>query len=498
MPQPKPMPTANSDRPRRSSRVQVNIPILVTRVEGGHFSDVCETMVLNAHGCAVRSAVPLDAGAPLHVQLKSGRHTTAQVLNCERLDSGQQAWRLGVSLDRPGNFWGLDPCPEDWSQPGHKTAAEKPATGPGANGAAEAGQSKNEPAVSSPEAVISAPAPAAPRAKAGKADPSHDRLRAVVGEMVRPLQQELAELKGRVRGGGAKGGSFEISLSHIPEEVEEKLRQQLHEQLGAEVLRQTRQQAEEILHSIDGSIQQKVEEMQRQFREQAAGELRAVEQKAQAATQEITSQSQERMRAELAQFEQKSSAAGARIEGRSEELLRQLEQRLSADYEAQRREMQAAHDAVGAESARLREQIGELDERMARVHETVSRTESDLEGRLQRLTKEAVAAARTQLESAVEAILHELGQRNARELDLQLEQAVQRVKSIGSESERSTSEWLKKETGENLQSFEQTIEEMAQHSVEHWRLALARDLEAAFRVLTGQLQVEKTAGRDDD
>jgi len=85
--------------------MQINIPVLVTRVEGGHFSEVCETLALNAHGCAICAPVRLEAGVPLHFQLKSGRHTTAQVVECEPLASDRQQWRLGVSLDRPGNFW---------------------------------------------------------------------------------------------------------------------------------------------------------------------------------------------------------------------------------------------------------------------------------------------------------------------------------------------------------------------------------------------------------
>ena len=48
---------------RRSSRVPVNVPILVTSLEpGSRFSEVCETMVVNAHGCSMRSHVKLDAG----------------------------------------------------------------------------------------------------------------------------------------------------------------------------------------------------------------------------------------------------------------------------------------------------------------------------------------------------------------------------------------------------------------------------------------------------
>jgi hypothetical protein len=55
----------NSNVPavRRSSRVPIALPILVTSLDpGANFSEVCETLVVSAHGCAMRAPVKLDAG----------------------------------------------------------------------------------------------------------------------------------------------------------------------------------------------------------------------------------------------------------------------------------------------------------------------------------------------------------------------------------------------------------------------------------------------------
>src|SRR6266403_1934936 len=83
---------------RRSSRVPVNVPILVTSLEpGARFSEVCETLVVNAHGCSMRSPVKLDAGVVVHFHSKEGRETTAKVVYCQPLDSDRQAWRLGAT-----------------------------------------------------------------------------------------------------------------------------------------------------------------------------------------------------------------------------------------------------------------------------------------------------------------------------------------------------------------------------------------------------------------
>src|SRR6266496_924690 len=99
--------------PRRSSRVPAVMPIRVTSLDGAHFSDVCETLVVNAHGCAIRSRAKFDPGVALHFHSKDGRVTTAQVVSCQPLDS--QNFRLAAKLDHPGNFWGLQSFPNDWT-----------------------------------------------------------------------------------------------------------------------------------------------------------------------------------------------------------------------------------------------------------------------------------------------------------------------------------------------------------------------------------------------
>ena len=100
---------------RRSSRVPFALPIFVTSLEPSiHFSELCETLVVNAHGCAVRSPSKLAAGVPVHIHHKEGRQTTAYVVDCKPLGTDHKTWLVAAQLDQPENFWGLKPCPEDW------------------------------------------------------------------------------------------------------------------------------------------------------------------------------------------------------------------------------------------------------------------------------------------------------------------------------------------------------------------------------------------------
>src|SRR5262249_19633002 len=103
--------------PRRSSRIPTAVQILVTSLEGKHFSDVCETEVVNAHGCAILTRVKLENGVPLHFHSTDGRETTARVVTCQPIGSDQRSWRLRANHDRPDTFWGLKDCPKDWALP---------------------------------------------------------------------------------------------------------------------------------------------------------------------------------------------------------------------------------------------------------------------------------------------------------------------------------------------------------------------------------------------
>src|SRR5207244_10758344 len=91
---------------RRSSRVPATMPVLVTSLDGAHFSEVCETLVVNAHGCAIRSRAKLDAGVQLHFHTKEDRVTTAQVVSCQQIKTDDQNWLLSASVDGPASTVG--------------------------------------------------------------------------------------------------------------------------------------------------------------------------------------------------------------------------------------------------------------------------------------------------------------------------------------------------------------------------------------------------------
>jgi len=439
---------------RRSSRLPITLPILVTSLEPeSGFSEVCETLVVSAHGCAMRSSVKLDAGVPVQFQSKDGRWTMAHIVDCQPMDANQQSWKLGAKLDQPDNFWGLETWPEDWSQvSGAPARAEQP-----------------------------------PR---GKRLPEYARFRAVMAEFVEPLQAEIKELREKLAQASTRRSQFDISLSHIPPEVEEKLLMRLREDLGAQVLRQTRQQSEQVLEAAKEGIGKKITEAHNEFREQMGQDLKAVEQRAQGFSEEITEAVEKHLVSGAERFQQQVLEAGIRLERRSEEFLRGLQQRLSEEHDKYRQEMQRVQAAAGSESSRLQAQNTDLASRMAKLDETARRLESDLDNRLMQMSSDIISGARTQLERALDVVLKELGTRNSQELGEQLDNACEHLKNVQKGIEGSISQLLKTQVAGTLLSFGQTMEELARDSVGRWRHALAKDLSSVANTLGGQFRLD--------
>ncbi|MBV9610087.1 MAG: hypothetical protein JO187_11060, partial [Acidobacteria bacterium] len=94
------------------------IKLLVSSLEPDvQFIEQCETLIVSAHGCAMRASQPLRTGLAVQFRLNGASETTAHIVNCTRLTPDQQQWMVGAKLDSPGNFWGLNPCPKDWLEP---------------------------------------------------------------------------------------------------------------------------------------------------------------------------------------------------------------------------------------------------------------------------------------------------------------------------------------------------------------------------------------------
>ena len=475
------MQRANGADTRRSSRVPMTVPVFVTSLEpSSRFSQMCETLVVNAHGCALRSPLKLDAGVAVQFHSKDGRETIAHVVACQPMGPNQEGWRLGVKLDRPENFWGLQPCPEEWTRlPELPPAAKQKlprAAAPG-NGATH----------QSPGQV-----PASLKGVFDKIEKqlSDDNLKVVLAELIKPMKAEVASLAEKLAKAESKRSKFDVSLTQIPPELEEQLWGRLRQDLGAQAVRLTQEQAAQVLGATNATIEEKVSAAQNDFRQRMTQELKTVEQRAHALAQEITGTVQRHLGAGVDKFQQQVLDAGARLSERGDQLSQAMHHRLGEEHDEYRGEMHKVQATVEARATQLQVQIGDLDSRTGVLDGSVRRLETELDGHLEQLGAKIASRTRADLLEAGGAVLKDLQVQGADQIGKQLDGACGRLRSIQEETEISLAESLKAQIKESMQAFEQTMEELAQHSVGRWRIALARDLNSVATLLGEKIRSE--------
>ena len=103
---------------RRSTRLALSLPVVVTSLDPARrFCEECKTVTINAHGCGVISLESLAVGTAILVDLISEhRSAKAKIVALICLEENQTGFLLGIEFAIPGNFWGIDSPPVDWSQ----------------------------------------------------------------------------------------------------------------------------------------------------------------------------------------------------------------------------------------------------------------------------------------------------------------------------------------------------------------------------------------------
>ena len=466
------------NRVRRSSRIPATIPILVTSLEPGtHFSEVCETLVVSAHGCAMRSRVKLDAGVPLHLHSRDGREATGQVVYCQPIGSNTHTWKLGARLDRPDNFWGLPDYPQDWAAllAAPSAAPVLPEPRPSRAPLASAG-SRND----SAELILD---PAS-------ASPSEDDLKNLIREAVRPLQAEIVALKEKLARQDANRSRFEVSLSSIPPELEQQLEARLHKDLGPKVLNEARQQSADLLRAAQATIEQRTVQAYEGFVKRVGDELHAVEQRAQDIAGHISENVRQQIALGLREFQKKVAEGDDHLRGLTGQLFEFLQQKLQEEHNTRHVELEQVRAAVASESRRLHEHIDYLDGRIRKLDECARSLESGLDARLKQMSDETVSRMRGELESAAESILKELTSRAVETLGNQLDEACGNMKIVQKGIVTSASDSMKVEARNALEAYERSIDQQAEIALDRWRQIIAGGLNGLVKSLGDQFRME--------
>jgi hypothetical protein len=124
---------------RRSTRLPLEVPVRLTSLSADFpFSEPCQTNLVNAHGCGVISPRAIHRSIQVRIEiLSAARHTTARVREVVPLGGEPEQWLVGLELDVPGNFWGIEYAPSDWkveeaqeaAPPAASESEKLPATG---------------------------------------------------------------------------------------------------------------------------------------------------------------------------------------------------------------------------------------------------------------------------------------------------------------------------------------------------------------------------------
>ena len=454
---------------RRSSRLPITIPLLVTSLDPGNdFSEVCETLVVSAHGCALRSPMAVKAGIPVHFHTKEGRQTVAHIIDCQPIGSSPEGWRLGAQLDEPDNIWGLKPTPEDWAGPREQKPANGHQLAPATKGAA------------APRSQT-----ASPQIAADNMDRqfSSDQLQRMIVSQLQPLQAELAAIQERLAQREANRSRFEVSLSHIPPELEQELWGRLRQDLGQRSLQLAREESERVLKAAHAAIEERLTKAQDELQQQASEELKSVGQRAQALADGIAEKVQQHCRIRVEQVQQQALQAETQLSQHSEKLQQSLTQQLEEKHGAQRQEMQRLRDTVAAEWSNIEAQLAEVNSRLEKLDESAQRLELDFQANAEAVARNIMLETKAQLESTVEGLLKQLRAHNAQELEMQLDEACARLSRAQNEIEASISESLQARVSLAMQSFEQTMHDAAQQCVGSWKLGLARQLSSFAGIL---------------
>lgn len=101
---------------RRSTRLPLEVPVRITSLNPAvPFSEQCNTTLVNAHGCGLVAPRVIAQGIQVRLEIVSAkRSATAHVGEVVPLGGDPETWLVGLELDAPGNFWGIDYAPSDW------------------------------------------------------------------------------------------------------------------------------------------------------------------------------------------------------------------------------------------------------------------------------------------------------------------------------------------------------------------------------------------------
>ena len=105
-------------RSRRSTRLSISIPIVISGVDsdGNDFSEGVRTLDVNKHGGKISTAHALEAGTEVLIENRILHGAAkAKVIRRDETQSPEGLYYVALELLEPQNIWGITFPPDDWS-----------------------------------------------------------------------------------------------------------------------------------------------------------------------------------------------------------------------------------------------------------------------------------------------------------------------------------------------------------------------------------------------
>ena len=502
---------------RRSSRVRARFPILIASLSPATpFSLLCETLIVNAHGCATKVPQPLEIGTPVRLRIvpaparrgdslprENSREVTGRIVLCQPIAGTQTSWVAGIELDTPGNFWGLSPAPEDWKR------WEEPARGIKPD--APAGR----PAVELKMPLWPLAAPAAKAAPPSQAD--NDELKkqlAAQQEMIVVLEnrvaKSLASLPGLVRQQLAE--AHQETLAQTRQQLSTMLAESVQEHLPAQTEAMVRLQERLVaLESVPETIRQQIADAQQQTLAHVRQQLgKAV---AESAQQQPSAQAEAvaRLQERLAALESVPETIRQQIADAQQQTLTHVRQQLGkavsqpsaqADAVVRLQERLAALESV---PETIRQQIADAQQQtLTHVRQQLGKAVAESAQQQSSAQAEAVAGLQERL-AALESVPETIRQQVAETQQQTLTHVRQQLGKVVAESAQQQSSAQAdavaklQERLAALESVPETIRQQIADTQQQTQIAVREQLDAALaplRPLQQEVAALRKSGQD--
>ena len=291
----------------------------------------------------------IPIATPVLVRLQNGQEAGGQVAFCKASSSNDKLWGLGIVLDKPGNFWGLNPCPKDWLTFEPDATVSRHDKQP---------ESHTAPATTSADAET---------VRAELMEQMRKEMTAVLAEAQKKFDEELQAQKKST----ARAEKLLKDAANVRESQTAAV-QSFQEALDQKVADETKNAIEQIkvcMNTLKIQAQSDSEQLVQQVRTEA---------------DEVDTQVQQAFSAELEKAHKK----------------------LDSDFQDKQEIITSSRNAVTTEAAQLQKEVGNADDRITKLNELGTQL-SNFSTRLDQSLSETMKQARTSLEQLLVEIRNE-------------------------------------------------------------------------------------------